>query len=136
MLIAALTVFIASLFGGSDAAAMGPVLAELADARDRVGLVAETRDERRAISARIDAVLAASRSRDDEAKDRVRAMQRVFSRHDATPAELRAALDAVRASLSAELDATMEAYFELRASLTAEQWAALFPAPAAAESSR
>ncbi len=133
MLMTALILYLSTLFGGSSAAAIGPVLAELEDARDRVGLVAQTRHERRAIVERIDAVLEASRSRDGEVRSRVSAVQRVFARHDARAEELRAALDHVRESLNAELNATMEAYYELRASLTREQWATLFPTPTSTE---
>lgn len=134
MLIATLVLYVSMLFGGSSAAAVGPVLADLEKARDRAPQVADSKEQRRAIEGHIDAVLAASRSRDDEIDARAADLRRVFSRHDATLDELRSALDAIRQSLDAELEATLEAYFELRAALTPEQWAALFPAPGAAPS--
>src|SRR5690606_4655381 len=100
-----LVLYVSMLFGGSSAAAVGPVLADLEKARDRAPQVADSKEQRRAIEGHIDAVLAASRSRDDEIDARAADLRRVFSRHDATLDELRSALDAIRQSLDAELEA-------------------------------
>ena len=127
MLIAALMIYLTTLFGGG--AAIEPILTELGDARDRVHLVASSKAERKAITERIDAVLTASKSRSDDIKRFSEQLREVSARHDATREELFQAISALRSAASAELDATVEAYLGLRRSLTGEQWTMLFPAP-------
>jgi hypothetical protein len=130
MLIGALIIYLASLFGGGGAA-MGPIVADVEDARDRVHLVADAKEERRAITGRIDAVLEASTSRTKVIEKLSGQLRHVSARHDATREELLGAVNALRDAANAELDATIEAYLELRQSLTSEQWATLFPPPPA-----
>ena len=129
MLIGAMIIYLASLFGGSGAA-IGPIVSEVKDARGRVHLVASTTDQRRAITGRIDAVLLASTSREKDIEKLSKQLREVSARHDATPGDLLLAVSALRDALNTELDATVEAYLELRRSLTAAQWATLFPSAA------
>jgi hypothetical protein len=128
MLIGALIIYLTSLFGGGGTA-MGPILAEVKDAKDRVRLVAETKDERKVITERIDAVLEASESRSHDIEKLSEQLREVSARHDATREELLRAVSALRDAANAELGATVDAYLELRQSLTDEQWATLFPPP-------
>jgi ABC-type transporter Mla subunit MlaD len=128
MLIAALMIYLTTLFGGGGGA-MGPILTEVNDARDRVHLIASSDEDRKAIIDRIDAVLAASESRTDDIERFSDRLREVNARHDATREELTQVVDALHEASRAELDATLEAYLVLRQSLTAEQWIMLFPPP-------